>query len=151
MRRRLLRVLLWVLGIFALMQLVPYRVTNPPDRHEPPWDSARTRQLAVTACYACHSDQTHVYGFERIAPLSWWVTNHVERGRHKLNFSQWDIKAGPMGDAVKAVKDGSMPPDYYTWFGLHADAKLSAAERAELLKGMQATFLRNIQASPSGQ
>lgn len=149
MRRRLLKVVLWALGIFAVMQLVPYRVTNPADRHEPPWDSARTRQLVVAACYACHSNQTHVYGFERIAPLSWWVTNHVDEGRHKLNFSQWDLRPGPMGDAVKVVQNGSMPPGYYTWFGLHAEAQLSPTERAELLKGLKATFLRNIQASRS--
>ena len=147
MPRRLRTALIVVAVAFGAMQLVPYRVTNPADRHEPPWDSARTRKLTVAACYDCHSNQTHVYAWERVAPLSWWVTNHVDVGRKALNFSEWDKKPGPMGDAVETVKDKSMPPGYYTWFGLHAEANLSPSERAELLKGLKATFLRNIQAS----
>jgi hypothetical protein len=30
-----------------------------------------------------------------------------------------------------------MPPTYYTWFGLHSNAKLSAADKAALVKGLQ--------------
>ena len=33
-----------------------------------------------------------------------------------------------------------MPPNYYTWFGLHGDAKLSAADRAALAAGLQKTL-----------
>ena len=49
---------IWVVGstlvlAFLLMQLVPYRISNPKARLEPTWDSKRTRELAVTACYDC--------------------------------------------------------------------------------------------------
>ena len=30
-----------------------------------------------------------------------------------------------------------MPPAYYTWLGLHSNAKLSAADKAALVKGLQ--------------
>jgi hypothetical protein len=33
-----------------------------------------------------------------------------------------------------------MPPTYYTWFGLHSSAKLTPTERADLIKGLEATF-----------
>ncbi len=33
-----------------------------------------------------------------------------------------------------------MPPNYYTWLGLHADAKLTRAERAQLAAGLDATL-----------
>jgi hypothetical protein len=33
-----------------------------------------------------------------------------------------------------------MPPSYYTWFGLHADAKLTAAQRQALATGIEATI-----------
>jgi hypothetical protein len=37
------------------------------------------------------------------------------------------------------IRDGSLPPAYYTRFGLHPEADLSSAERAELIAGLSAT------------
>src|SRR5262245_2473009 len=83
-----LTLLVAVVVAFGLIQLVPYRVTNSSTRNEPTWDSPQTRALAVAACYDCHSNQSHPYGFERVAPLSWWIANHVKEGRGALNFSE---------------------------------------------------------------
>jgi hypothetical protein len=33
-----------------------------------------------------------------------------------------------------------MPPNYYTWLGLHSNAKLTAAERRDLAAGLTATL-----------
>ena len=40
-----------VVGLFALLQIIPYGRThsNPPMIEEPAWDSPRTRELAVRA------------------------------------------------------------------------------------------------------
>lgn len=139
MRKWLIVVGLTAVGALLLMQLVPYRVTNPPRRQEPAWDSARTRQLAVAACYDCHSNESNTTWWEDIAPLSWWITNHVKEGRAALNFSEWG-SGGEGDDAAETVSDGSMPPDYYTWLGMHADAKLTPSERAELAAGLRKTL-----------
>jgi len=40
------------------------------------------------------------------------------------------------------VRNGSMPPNYYTWLGLHSNAKLSASQRRALADGLAAS-LRN--------
>jgi hypothetical protein len=125
---------------FVVMQLVPYRVTNPAVGREPAWDSPRTRRLAVAACYDCHSNETKTTWWEDIAPLSWWITNHVKEGRAKLNFSEWDRQQTEPDDAVDTVEGGSMPPYYYTWLGMHADAKLSPAERRQLADGLRRTL-----------
>jgi hypothetical protein len=129
-----------VLVVFVAIQFVPYRVTNAPVAQEPPWDSPRTRVLAVAACFDCHSNQTHTEWWEDIAPLSWWITNHVKEGREKLNFSEWGTGHGEADEAAETVREGSMPPDYYTWLGMHADAKLTPAERRELTVGLQKTL-----------
>jgi mono/diheme cytochrome c family protein len=127
-----------ILVAFALIQLVPYRVSNPSTRQEPKWDSPRTRQLAVAACYDCHSNETKSTWYSKIAPVSWWITNHVDNGRAALNFSEWGTARGEgAGDAAETVVDGSMPPAYYTWFGLHSAAKLTKAERDELAAGLR--------------
>jgi|SRR6476659_1638566 hypothetical protein len=142
MSRRLL-VLLIGLGafvmLFAVMQLVPYRVTNPSARDEPAWNSPETRRLAVAACYDCHSNETETVWWEDVAPLSWWLTNHVDEGRSALNFSECTPGRGE-NEAAEAVSEGSMPPNYYTWLGLHGDAKLSAAQRRSLAAGLRATL-----------
>lgn len=127
--------------MFVLIQLVPKRVTNPPVRAEPPWDTPRTRQLAVTACFDCHSNQTHVLWFEHVAPLSWWIDRHVENGRRALNFSDYDPNRHRSGERIAhTMVEGSMPPGYFTWFGLHSSARLSAADRDALERGLEATF-----------
>jgi hypothetical protein len=130
---------------FLLLQLVPYRVTNSSSRDEPAWDSPRTRELAVVACFDCHSNESDPVWWERIAPVSWWITNHVEEGRDALNFSEWGRPRQEADDAAETVREGSMPPDYYTWLGLHGDARLTKAERRELADGLR----RTVQASGS--
>lgn len=125
---------------FVVIQLVPYRVTNPRATQEPAWDSPRTRRLAVAACFDCHSNQSHTTWWEDIAPLSWWITNHVRDGRASLNFSESGKRRGESDDAAETVLDGSMPPSYYTWLGMHPNAKLTERERRELAAGLKRTL-----------
>ena len=143
-RARRWRPLLLGLGgfaaLFLLIQLVPYRVSNPSTNHEPTWDSPQTRKLAVAACFDCHSNQSKPYTWEKIAPLSWWITNHVDEGRAALNFSECTKGGGGESDASETVLRGSMPPSYYTWLGLHSNAKLSAQEKQTLADGLNATL-----------
>ena len=130
-----------LLGAFLVAQLIPYRVDNPPVVQEPTWDSAQTRRLAKAACFNCHSNETHTYTWEKVAPLSWWITNHVKEGRSALNFSECTKTAGRgEGEAAETIREGSMPPSYYMWFGLHANAKLTAAQRQQLADGLRTTL-----------
>jgi len=132
-----------VAAVFGLMQLVPYRIHNPAVVAEPNWPNPQTRELAVRACYNCHSNQTVEPWYSKIAPVSWVLTNHVNDGRDQLNFSEWDARqARQMRDAVESIEEGSMPPSYYTWFGLHRDAKLTPEEEATLIAGLQALSSR---------
>jgi hypothetical protein len=140
---RRVKVLLGGVGAFVVLfvaiQLVPYRISNPPVQQEPTWNSATTRRLAVAACFDCHSNETSTYWWEDIAPLSWWLTNHVDEGRRALNFSECTRGRGE-NEAAETVREGSMPPNYYTWLGLHGDAKLSKAQRQILADGLRATL-----------
>lgn len=144
MIRLLLRLIRFLLPIavvaLLLTQLVPYRITNPATRSEPHWDSARTRRLTVAACYDCHSNETRHHWYTQVAPISWLTVNHVREGRAKLNFSEWGTTSRQETDNIyETISGGSMPPSYYTWFGLHKDAKLTKQERAELIAGLRTT------------
>lgn len=142
MKRLLVRLLLMLAVVFLLIQVVPYgrNHENPAVRQEPKWDSPATRALAQRACFDCHSNETHTYWWEDIAPLSYWIAGHVNEGRDALNFSECTGKGGEADDAAETIEDGSMPPDYYTWLGLHADANLSAKERQQLADGLRKTL-----------
>jgi mono/diheme cytochrome c family protein len=139
-RRGILSVLAVLALAFGLLQLIPIRVENPPVKQEPAWDSPRTLALARVACFDCHSNETETYWFEDVAPLSWWIKGHVDEGREKLNFSDCTQTSGGENEASETIREGSMPPNYYTWFGLHSDAKLTAKERQDLAAGLRATL-----------
>lgn len=130
------------LVLFGVAQLLPFgrNHTNPPVTGEPAWSSPRTRELAVRACYDCHSNETTWPWYSNVAPVSWWVGGHVTEGRSLLNFSEFTTNPGRKAhDAVEVVQEGAMPPSYFTAFGLHPGANLTEAEKAELIAGFQAT------------
>jgi mono/diheme cytochrome c family protein len=141
MVRRLALGLVLLFGfLFVAIQLVPYGRAheNPAAVQEPAWDSPRTRELAVRACFDCHSNETAWPWYSNVAPASWFVQDHVEEGRNKLNFSRWDQPQREAREAARQVQEGEMPPAYYT--PLHGSAQLSASERDELIRGLQATL-----------
>ena len=127
--------------VFVAIQFVPYSVDNPKTGDEPAWDSAQTRELFMTACADCHSNETEVLWFENIAPIKWYVANHVKEGRDELNISEWHTAAGDEADdSAETIEEGSMPPGYYTYFGLHGDSKLTPAQKQQLIDGFNATM-----------
>jgi mono/diheme cytochrome c family protein len=145
-RRRVdwFRVLRWsAIGFVLLlvaMQLVPYGRdhTNPAVSQSIAWDSPRTEELAQRACYDCHSNETTWPWYSNVAPGSWLIQSDVEEGRRKLNFSEWDQVPRAAREAVETVREGEMPPWYYTV--LHPNAKLSDQEKQDLIDGFRATF-----------
>jgi hypothetical protein len=131
-----------IVALFVLAQAVPYgrSHTNPPVTKEPAWDSPQTRDLAVRACYDCHSNETKWPWYTNVAPMSWLAQRDVNGGRSSLNFSTWDKPQDGAGDAAEAARNGSMPPWFYTLFGLHSSAKLTQAERNQLADGLAKTL-----------
>jgi hypothetical protein len=83
------------------------------------------------SCQDCHSDQTHVPWYGRVAPVSWILSRDVRKGRAKLDFSQWAARPHSTNERMEicdAVSDGSMPLRAYTV--LHRDARLSKEDVA---------------------
>jgi mono/diheme cytochrome c family protein len=140
MKKWLVRGALALAGLLVLIQFVPYGRdhTNPPVTREVRWDTARTRELASGACMDCHSNVTDWKWYTNVAPVSWLVYNDVKGGRENLNFSEWDKPQAEPGDIVEVVREGSMPPLQYK--PLHSGARLSDAQRAELVRGLEKTL-----------
>jgi hypothetical protein len=129
-----------IVGGFLLLQLVPYGRThsNPPTVAEPAWDSPRTRELVVRACYDCHSNQTRWPWYAKVAPFSWTVQFDVEAARSVINFSEWNRRYALAGYAGRRTSSGMMPP--YKYRMAHPEADLTPEERLDLARGLEATL-----------
>lgn len=127
---------------FVAIQAWPYgrNHTNPPVRKEPAWNSQQTRQLAVRACFDCHSNETAWPWYSNIAPFSWLVQSDGDGGRKKVNYSDWNRPQKEARESAESVREGEMPPWYYVI--LHPPAKLSSVERQALIRGLESTFGR---------
>lgn len=132
--------LVGLVGILLMIQLVPYGRdhSNPPVVQEPDWDHPRTRELAVRACFDCHSNETRWPWYSHVAPISWLLQWDVEEGRRVVNFSEWHRPYEEASESAETVVEGEMPPWYYVT--LHRPARLSAGEERALVDGLRATL-----------
>lgn len=132
--------LLVIVGLFLLIQLVPYGHShaNPPVTQQVKFDSPRTEQLATDACGDCHSNLTTWPIESNVAPFSWLIQKDVDEGRGVLNFSEWDRAQPDAGEIADVVDGGEMPPLQYRL--LHSSARLSDSEKADLVAGMTRTY-----------
>lgn len=144
MNKKIIRlgIVVFIIGaaLFLLIQFLPIgpQRTNPPIIAEPKWDSPQTRALAKRACFDCHSNETEWLWYSYIAPVSWILANDALTARRAFNFSEW--RAGDLTAAAmeRAIKNGSMPLPQYLL--VHPSARLTAAEKQQLIAGLHATL-----------
>ncbi|HWI19366.1 MAG TPA: heme-binding domain-containing protein, partial [Vicinamibacterales bacterium] len=103
--------------------------------------SPGTRTLAKQACFDCHSNETEWPPYSRVAPISWLIQRDVSEGRAVLNFSEWQRPQEEASEAAEEVLEGEMPLRIYQL--MHAHARLTAADKAQLARGLQQTLGRS--------
>jgi hypothetical protein len=86
----------------------------------------------VRACGNCHSNQTILPWYGRVAPVSWWIHRHVREGREELNFSEWTrYSAQRRRDELESIcgviSNGRMPPTSYR--ALHPESRLQTQDK----------------------
>lgn len=133
------RILGGLAAAFVLAQLMPYgrAHANPPAQAGPQWDSPQTQALFDRACADCHSNQTRWPWYSSVAPVSWLVQKHVDEGRSKFNVNVPGF-GREADEAAGQVRSGEMPEK--TYLPLHPEARLTATERDQLVRGLAATF-----------
>jgi hypothetical protein len=109
--------------------------TNPPDQ---------VRMVLKQACYDCHSNNTVYPWYNNIAPVSYWLADHVDHGKGDLNFSDWAAysvkkKDHKLEEVVEVIEGNEMPLEEYTW--THAEARLTEAQRKALIEWAENTRL----------
>lgn len=138
--KKLFRVLRWVtiagIGCLIVAQFFGPAKTNPATDVSQSIESRSqvTPQVAAIfdrSCNDCHSNKTRWPWYSNVAPVSWFVIDHVNHGRSHLNFSEWGINTpdeakGMLEEICKEVKAGAMPLSSYT--PLHPGSALTAED-----------------------
>lgn len=88
------------------------------------------------SCYDCHSNHTTYPWYDRIAPVSWWVADHIKEGKLELNFTEFASysakkQAKKLEEIAETVQEGEMPLKSYLI--MHGDAKLTEAQKKTLV------------------
>jgi hypothetical protein len=128
-RKSFIIILILFVGFLGI-QFVRPDVPNPPvtgDMEAP----ADVKAIIQRACYDCHSNNTNLRWYDKIAPVYWGVASHIKEGRADLNFSEWNKLApadqkGKLWESVNQIISGAMPLPSYT--AVHTEAKVSPAD-----------------------
>ena len=83
------------------------------------------------SCADCHSNSTNYPWYNTIAPVSWYLANHINEGKEHLNFSEWgnynnNQKKHIIKDLEEVLESHEMPLKSYIL--LHKEAMLTNAE-----------------------
>lgn len=135
-----MRIVSIVVGVIAfvlvVLQLIPVERSNPPESGPLVIQEAAVADVFDRACADCHTHRTTWPWYSKVAPVSWWVVDHVEEGREHLNLSTWaslspDDQDHKLEEWVEMVEEGEMPLPSYTWG--HPEARLTDGERETLV------------------
>jgi hypothetical protein len=136
MRKFLKLSVLAVTILFVSVQFVRPNKTNPPVVQAETIEShvRLTPEVAgifERACKDCHSNQTVWPWYAQVAPISWFVTDHVNHGRKHLNFSRWSAYDREQADWLlgamcMTAERGRMPLSSYT--RMHHSSRLSTLD-----------------------
>lgn len=127
-------------AILVIMQFFQIDKENPSSDPEmdfiaianPPSEIA---DLLKASCYDCHSNHTRYPWYTSIAPVNWWIKDHIDHGREELNFSEWGNYSARRADhkleeGVELLEEEEMPlPSYLI---THGEAKLTSEQREAL-------------------
>lgn len=143
--KKVLKIFGWAVLLFALIQLIPIDRINPPleGKHnfvEVMNTPTEVRQLLKTSCYDCHSNETVYPSYAYVAPISWSVKHHINKGRRHLNFSEWgtynrELKEGMLKNAIGDLEENRMPLAGYV--AQHPEARLTKAQKKLLIDYFQ--------------
>jgi acyl-CoA reductase-like NAD-dependent aldehyde dehydrogenase len=83
------------------------------------------------ACRDCHSNDTRWPWYSNVAPVSWFVIDHVNHARSHFNYSDWagyslEDRARLLKNSCDLAREREMPLQSYLW--MHGAARLSTAD-----------------------
>ena len=104
-------------------------------------------QLIRNSCYDCHSNRTNYPWYSQVAPFSWYLQMHINKGKEDLNASIYGSlekadKIEMLVDLCEVVEAGTMPLGSYTL--LHKSARLSEKDKTSICAWSEEEALKVI-------
>ena len=137
MKRVLKIFVLLIVAAFIVIQFFRIDKTNPPIVEADTIDAAMAvppdiKLILGRSCNDCHSNNTVYPWYSNIQPAAWFLKDHIDKGRHELNFSEFNTysakkKKRKLEEICEMVESAAMPLPSYLW--IHRDSGLSDSER----------------------
>ncbi|WP_346861000.1 heme-binding domain-containing protein [uncultured Draconibacterium sp.] len=139
-----MRKTLRLVGIILVLGLVILQFFQPEKNQEERTNKhifeveqvpANIQTVLSNACLDCHSNTTHYTWYNKIAPVSWMVNEHIVEGKDELNLSEWgdmDVfeKITKLEEVCQEAERKTMPLKSYRF--IHPKAKLNEEQISEL-------------------
>lgn len=98
------------------------------------------KEIIKTSCADCHSNYTKYPWYSEIAPVSWYLAQHVNEGKEHLNFSEWaaynnDQRKHVLEDLEEELEEHEMPLKSYLL--LHKEAEMTKEQYTVLLSWLK--------------
>lgn len=92
--------------------------------------------ILTKACNDCHSYSPNWPWYAHVAPVSFYIGDHVKEGREHFNLSEWGTyspkrQKHKAKEAIEEIKEGGMPIESY--LKLHPEARLTDDEKQTLI------------------
>lgn len=141
------KILTGLLVVLVLIQFYP-RTVNKSDKAMPNDINGKYQipdnLLATlkTACYDCHSNNTHYPWYSAIQPFRFFLDKHVREGKEELNFNEFaSYSEKKQFNKLRAIgeslKQETMPLKSYLLF--HSEAKLTKPQKDSIISWVNAT------------
>ena len=138
--KRVWKVFRWLavigFGLFVIVQFIRPAKTNPVADPSLAIEShvqvdQKVGAILDRSCADCHSNKTRWPWYSHVAPVSWFVIDHVNTGRSEVNFSEWgqysrEDQNGKLRQICREVTNGAMPLSSYT--PMHPGSELIEAD-----------------------
>jgi len=116
--------------VMIVLQFFGTQINNPPVSNPMTAPEEITRILKKS-CADCHSNETELKWFDKIAPASWLVAHDVNTARSRFNLSTWDTlsnaaQQGFLWEMINMVTQERMPLPGY--LALHPNSRMSAPD-----------------------
>ena len=141
------KVLVILLVAVVFMQFFPIDKNNPAPTPGMDFLTIKntpesTAKLIRTGCYDCHSNEFKYPWYSNVQPIAWFLKDHIDEGRKKLNFSTFATyepkrQAHKLFEAVEMIDKGEMPLDSYIL--AHPEARFTEAQKQEITQYFKST------------
>ena len=136
------KILIVLLVLFIIIQFFRIDKTNPPVNKGMDFLTIKNTPENIASkikasCYDCHSNETKYPWYSNIQPVAWFLKDHIDEGRKKLNFSTFATyepkrQAHKLFETVEMIETDEMPLESYLL--AHPEAKMTAEEKQMLIE-----------------